>query len=48
MIAQEKTAEAVTASILVALHESGKLLEKWRSVTAELFPDRSDVLDQIP
>ena len=48
MIAEEKTAEAVTASILVAFRESGKLLEKWRSVTAELFPDHNDVLNQIP
>ena len=48
VIAEEKTAEAVTASILVAFRESGKLLEKWRLVTSELYPDRSDLLDQIP
>ena len=48
VIAEEKTAEAVTASILVAFRESGKLLEKWRLVTSEMYPDRSDLLDQIP
>jgi hypothetical protein len=44
VISEEHNAKSVTASILVAFRESGKLLERWRSVTSELYPDRPDLL----
>eukprot|EP00956_Cyclotella_meneghiniana_P011123 scaffold15566_cov34-Cyclotella_meneghiniana.AAC.1 len=48
ILSEEHNAESVTTSILVAFQRSGKLLDLWRSVTVELYPDRQDLLDRIP
>ena len=48
IISEEHNAESVTASILVAFQRSGKLLDQWRAVTQEMYPDHPDLLDGIP
>jgi hypothetical protein len=45
---EERTSESVTAAIVATFRENGKLLEKWRSVFEELYPDRQDLLAKIP
>lgn len=48
ILSEEHNAESVTTSILVAFERSGKLLDFWRTVTAEMYPDRDDLLELIP
>ncbi len=48
IISEEHNAESVTASILVAFQRSGKLLDQWRAVTQEMYPNQPDLLDGIP
>ena len=48
ILSEEHNAESVTASILVAFQRSGKLLDFWRTVTMEMYPDRNDLLECIP
>ena len=48
ILSEEHNAESVTTSILVAFQRSGKLLDLWRSVTLEMYPDREDLLERIP
>ncbi len=48
IISEEHNAESITASIIVAFQRSGKLLDQWRAVTEEMYPDRPDLLDVIP
>jgi hypothetical protein len=47
-VISEGTSEYVTAAIVATFRKSGKLLEKWRSVFEELYPDRQDLLEKIP
>jgi len=48
IISEEHNAESVTSSIIVAFQRSGKLLDEWRAVTEEMYPDRPDLLNKLP
>eukprot|EP00956_Cyclotella_meneghiniana_P019144 scaffold32561_cov32-Cyclotella_meneghiniana.AAC.5 len=48
IISEEHNAKSVTSSIIVAFQRSGKLLDQWRAVTEEMYPDRPDLLHKIP
>ncbi len=48
ILAENKTAECLTGSIVRKFKEGGKLLEGWRKALTQLFPHRQDLIDMIP
>ena len=48
ILSTNESAVTLTESILRTYKEGQHLLRQWREVTAELFPDRTDLLDLIP
>ena len=48
IIAEDKTAESLCKSIAQTFKESKELLETWRTVTVELFPNQLDLVNLIP
>lgn len=48
IIAKDSTAENQSRAIIASFSESAKLLADWIKVTAEMFPDRDDLIDFIP
>ena len=48
IIAKDSTAENQSRAIIASFTESAKLLADWIKVTAEMFPNRDDLIDLIP
>ena len=48
IIAEDSTAENQSRAIISSFTESSQLLADWIKTTAEMFPDRDDLLDLIP
>jgi hypothetical protein len=48
IIAEDSTAENQSRAIIATFTESAKLLADWIKVTAEMFPNREDLIDLIP
>jgi len=48
IIAEDSTAENQSRAIIASFTESAKLLADWIKVTAEMFPNRDDLIDLIP
>ncbi len=48
IIAEDSTAENQSRVIISSFTESSQLLANWIKTTAEMFPDRDDLLDLIP
>jgi hypothetical protein len=48
IIAEDSTAENQSLAIIATFTESAKLLADWIKVTAEMFPNREDLIDLIP
>jgi hypothetical protein len=48
IIAEDSTADNQSRAIISSFTESAQLLADWIKTTAEMFPDRDDLLDMIP
>lgn len=48
IIAEDGTAESITAAIINTFKDGGELLSGWKEVTERMFPNRPDLLNQIP
>ena len=48
IIAEDSTAENQSRAIIASFTESAKILANWVTVTAEMFPNRDDLIDLIP
>ena len=48
IIAEDSMAENQSHAIIASFTESAKLLANWIKVTAEMFPNREDLIDLIP
>ncbi len=48
ILAENKTAECLTGSIIRTFKEGGQLLDDWRIVLEPLYPSHQDLLDMIP
>ena len=48
ILAENKTAECLTGSIIRTFKEGGQLLDDWRIVLERLYPSCQDLLDMIP
>jgi hypothetical protein len=48
IIAEDSTAENQSRAIIFSFTKSSQLLADWIMITAEMFPDRADLLDLIP
>ena len=48
IIAEDSTAENQSRAIISSFTKSSQLLANWIKTTAEMFPDRDDLLDLIP
>ena len=48
IMAQDGTAEEQACAIIASFQEFKNLLDDWREVTVEMYPNRLDLLNQIP
>ena len=48
IIAENATAPEQARAIIGQLRESGRLLDQWREITEDMFPERPELLAQIP
>jgi hypothetical protein len=48
IIAEDGAADEQSRAIIASFRESGQLLQDWKLVTAELYPDRPELADKIP
>jgi hypothetical protein len=48
IIAEDSTAEEQSRAIIAFFGEAGQLLQEWKDVTLEMFPQRQDLIDMIP
>ena len=48
IIAEDSTAEEQSRAIIASFGEAGQLLQEWKDVTLEMFPQRQDLIDMIP
>ncbi len=48
IIAEDSTADNQSRAIISSFTESAQLLADWMKTTAEMFPDRDNLLDMIP
>ena len=48
IIAEDSTADNQSRAIISSFSESAQLLADWIKTTAEMFPERDDLLDMIP
>ena len=48
IIPEEENSEAIQSSIVRTFDRAGDLLDKWRDKTAEMYPDKPELLQYIP
>ncbi len=48
IIAEDSTAEEQSLATIASFGEAGQLLQEWKDVTLEMFPQCQDLIDMIP